>query len=143
MNYSVNFPCTLPKGDTTITWLHVYCVANFFASVDLLYVAPLPVALLPTIVTATVTSCGTVTLQWDPASQPSDITCTPPSPGCASCTTSPCTITGLNSSAEYEFTVTVNSGHCRANMNTTTARPMGEIDCVKCACLVSAYSVSV
>ena len=75
-------------------------------------------------------SCDSVTLQWTQPSVPNDITtsvsCTPPSPGCAECTTSPCTITGHNPSTEYEFTVTLNSGGCRASMS-TTARTMGEI----------------
>ena len=88
----------------------------------------------PTNIVATVESCDTVTLQWDQPSEPADITalvrCTPPSPGCAECTTSPCTIIGLNASTEYVFTVTLNSGGCRAIMNTTTARTMGEIKCV-------------
>ena len=103
----------------------------------------------PTNVVATVRSCDTITLQWTQPSKPNDIitsvSCTPPSPGCAECTTSPCTITGLNTSTEYEFTVTLNSGGCRASMNTATARTMGEIDYVKCAyaCLVSAFSVLV
>ena len=109
-------------------------------SVKLLYVAPLPVALLPTIVTATVELCN-VTLQWDPPSELNEITCTPPSPGCDECTTSPCTITGLNPSTEYEFTVTLDSGGCRASMSTTTARTMGEINCVMGACIVSVCSV--
>ena len=95
---------------------------------------------------ATVESCN-VTLQWTQPSEPADITtsvsCTPPSPGCAECKTSPCAITGLEPSTDYVFTVTLNSGQCRANMSTTTATPMGEIECVKCACLVSAYSVLV
>ena len=68
-------------------------------------------------------SCDTVTLQWTQPSEPDDITtsvsCTPPSPGCAECTTSPCTITGLSPSTEYVFSVTLNSGGCRASMSTT------------------------
>ena len=92
--------------------------------------APLPFS-SPTYVNATVESHDRVTLQWTQPSEPDDITtsvsCTPPSPGCTECTTSPCTVTGLNASIEYVFTVTLNSGGCRASMNTTTARTMGEI----------------
>ena len=87
----------------------------------------------PTNVVATVRSCDSIILQWDQPSEPNDITtsvsCIPPSPVCAGCTASPCTITGLNPSTEYEFTVTLNSGGCTASMNTTTARTMGEIKC--------------
>ena len=92
----------------------------------------------PANVVTTEASCDTITLQWDQPSEPNDITtsvsCTPPSQGCTECTTSPCTITGLNTSTEYVFTVTLSSGGCRNSMNTTSARTMGEIDCVKCAC---------
>ena len=91
--------------------------------------------LLPTIVTATVESSN-VTLQWDPPNKLNEITCTPPSPGCAECTNSPCTITGLNPSTEYEFTVTLNSGQCRASMSTTTARTKGEIKGLIGACII-------
>ena len=95
----------------------------------------------PTNVVATVRSCNTVTLQWTQPSEPNDITtsvsCTPPSPGCAECTTSPCTITGLNPSSEYEFTVTLNSKGCRASMNSTTARTKGEVKCVVGTCIFS------
>ena len=87
--------------------------------------------LAPTNIVPTVESCDTVTLQWTQPSVPNDITtsvsCTPPSPGCAECTTSPCTITGLNPSTEYEFTVTLNSGGCRANMSTTETITRDEI----------------
>ena len=78
-------------------------------------------------------SCDNITLQWDQPSEPKNITsvsCTPPSPGCAGCTTSPCNITGLNPSTEYEFTVTLNSVGCRTSMNTTIVRTTGEIQCV-------------
>ena len=72
-------------------------------------------------VVAAVELYDTVTLQWDQPSEPDDITtsvsCTPPSSSCAECTTSPCTISGLNPSTEYEFTVTLNSGGCRASMH--------------------------
>ena len=88
-------------------------------------------------------SCDTVTLQWDQPSEPNHITtsvsCTPSSQGCAECTTSPCTITRLTPSTEYVFTVTLNSGGCRASMNTTTARTMGEIKCVMGAYMGSAW----
>ena len=77
----------------------------------------------PTNTVAKAVSCNTVTLQWNQPSEPNDITtsvsCTPHSPGCAGCTTSPCTITDLNPSTEYVFTVTLNSGGCRASTNTT------------------------
>ena len=95
----------------------------------ILFVAPLPVAPLPlpppTNVAATAQSCYTVTLQWNQPSEPNDIIasvrCTPPSPGCDKCTTSPCNITGLNPSTEYEFYVTLNSGQCRTNMSSDKA----------------------
>ena len=100
----------------------------------LLYVLPVDLN-APANLRAAVESCDTITLQWTQPSEPADITtsvsCTPHSPGCAGCTTSPCTITGLNPSTEYEFTVTLNSGGCRASMNTTTASTMGEIKCVQ------------
>ena len=93
----------------------------------------------PNDVVATIKSCNTVTLQWTQPSEPNDITtsvsCTPPSPGCAECTTSPCTITGLYPSIEYEFTVTLNSGGCRASMNTISARTIGKIKCVIRRCM--------
>ena len=96
----------------------------------------------PTDVVATVKSCDAVTLQWDQQSEPNDITtsvsCTPPSPGCAECTTSPCTITGLNTSIEYEFTVTLNSEGCEASTSTSTARTKGEIKSI-----IGAYMVGV
>ena len=86
----------------------------------------------PTNVTATVESCD-VTLQWDQPREPNDITasvsCTPPSPGCAECTTSPCTITGLSQSAEYEFTVTLDSSVCATSRSTMRALKIGEIPC--------------
>ena len=85
----------------------------------------------PTNLSAVVESCDNITLQWDQPSEPNDITtsvsCTPPSPGCAECTTSPCTITGLNPSTEYEFTVTLHSGRCRASMNSKVTITRGEI----------------
>ena len=87
----------------------------------------------PANVVATVESCDTVTLRWDQPSEPNDITtsvsCTPPSSGCAECTTSPCTITGLNPSTEYVFAVTLNSGRCGTNMSQTRVRTKGEIKC--------------
>ena len=87
----------------------------------------------PSNVVATVKSCDTVTLQWDQPSEPNDITtsvsCTPSSPGCAECTTSPCTITGLNPSTEYVFTVTLNSVMCGTNSSQTGVRTKGEIKC--------------
>ena len=95
----------------------------------------------PTNVVVTVRSCDIVTLQWTQPSEPNDITtsvsCTPPSPGCAECITSPCTITGLTPSSDYVFTVTLNSGGCRASTNSTTARTKGEIKCVVGICIVS------
>ena len=102
--------------------LKIICITVF--SVDLR---------APTNVVA-VRSCDAVTLQWDEPSEPNDnttsVSCTPPSPGCTECTTSPCTVTGLNASIEYVFTVTLNSGGCKASMNTTLARINGEIQCV-------------
>ena len=99
MNFAINF-------------FTIMCVTVF--SVDLR---------APTNAVATVESCDTITQQWDQPSVPADITtsvsCTPPSPGCAECTTSPCTITRLTPSTEYEFTVTLKSGECRASMSTT------------------------
>ena len=87
----------------------------------------------PTGVVATTHSCDTVTLQWTQPSEPNDITtsvsCTPHSPGCAGCTTSPCNITGLNPSTEYEFTVTLNSVMCGTNMSRTGVRTKGEVKC--------------
>ena len=121
----------------------VYCNVNLIYGREchFLFIPPLPVASLPlpTNVSATTQSCGTVTLQWDQPSEPNGITtsvsCTPPSPGCAECTASPCTITGLNPSTDYVFTVTLNSGQCGASMNSTTASTMGEIKCVTGACM--------
>ena len=79
-------------------------------------------------------SCDNITLQWDQPRVPNHITtsvsCTPPSPGCAECTTSPCTISGLNASTKYMFTVTLNSGGCRASMSTSLVRTKGKIKCV-------------
>ena len=89
----------------------------------------------PANVVAKVETCNTVTLQWDQPSEPDDITtsvsCTPHSPGCAECTTSPCTITGLNPSTEYEFTVTLDSVMCGTSMNTAGIGTRGKIKCVK------------
>ena len=89
----------------------------------------------PANVVAKVETCDTVTLQWTQSSKPNDITtsvsCTPPSPGCAECTTSPCNITGLNPSNEYVFTVTLNSGKCGTSMKTTGIGTRGEIKSVK------------
>ena len=100
----------------------------------------LPVAMPPpTGVTAAVVSCHDVTLQWNQQGEPKDITtsvnCTPPSSGCAECTTSPCTITGLNASTEYNFTVTLNSGKCGTNSSTIARRTEGEIECGICAAI--------
>ena len=86
----------------------------------ILYILPVDPLLLPSPTNvAYVESCHTLTLQWDQPSEPNNITtsvsCTPPSPGCAECTTSPCNITGLNPSTEYEFTVTLRSGPCRVS----------------------------
>ena len=94
----------------------------------------LPIALPPpTNVTATVGSCHNVTLQWTQPSEPNDLTasvsCTPPSPACTACTTSPCIITGLTPNTEYNFTVTLNSGKCGTNSSTITGRTEGEIEC--------------
>ena len=87
----------------------------------------------PTNVVATRHSCDTVILQWTQPSEPNDITtsvsCTPHSPGCAECTTSPCTIPGLNPSTEYVFTVTLNGGTCGTNMSRTGVRTKGEMKC--------------
>ena len=91
----------------------------------------------PANVMAKAETCNAVTLQWDQPSEPNNITtsvsCTPPSSGCAECTTSPCYITGLNPSTEYEFTVTlkIDSVVCGTSMNTTGTRTRGEIKCVK------------
>ena len=86
----------------------------------------------PTNVTATVESCD-VTLQWDQPSEPADITtsvsCTPPSPGCAECENSPCTITGLSQNTEYNFTVTLDSSVCATSRSTMRALKIGEIPC--------------
>ena len=107
--------------------LNIICITVF--SVDLL---------APTNVVATVQSCDTVTLQWDQPSESNNTTtsvnCTPPSPGCVECTTSPCTITGLNASTGYVFTVTLNSGGCRASMNTALVRIKGKIQCMYSWC---------
>ena len=97
---------------------------------------PLSVVLnAPTNLRAVVESCDGITLQWDQPSEPNDITasvsCTPPSPGCAECTTSPCNISGLNPSTEYEFTVTLNSVMCGASMNTKGIGTRGEIKFMK------------
>ena len=98
----------------------------------------LPVAMPPpTNVTAAVGSCHDVTLKWDQLRGPNDITtlvsCTPPSSGCAECTTSPCNITGLNASTEYIFTVTLKSGKCGTNSGTIAGKTEGEIECGICA----------
>ena len=89
----------------------------------------------PTNLSATLESFDSITLQWTQPSEPDEITasvsCTPPSPGCAECTTSPCTITGLNPSTEYEFTVALNSGGCEASMSTALVKTKGEISCVQ------------
>ena len=78
-------------------------------------------------------SCDTVTLKWDQPSEPADIStsvsCTPLSPGCAECTTSPCTITGLTPSNEYVFTVKLDSSVCGTSSNKTEAFQIGEISC--------------
>ena len=88
----------------------------------LLYYTPVD-PIVPSNLSAVAESCDSITLQWNQPSEPNDITtsvsCTPPSPGCAECTISPCTITGLNPSTEYEFTVTLNSTMCGTSMNTT------------------------
>ena len=116
----------------------VYCIASLIYCKEccILFIVPLPVASLPLpsptrlSVFAMLDLCDTLTLQWTQPDEPAGITtsvsCTPSSPGCAECITSPCNITGLNPSTEYEFTVTLNSGACRASMYTTTARTRGE-----------------
>ena len=96
----------------------------------------LPIGLhAPANVVAKAKSCGTVILKWTQPCKPNDITtsvsCTPSSQGCAGCTTSPCTITGLKPSTEYEFTVTLNSEMCGTSMNTTRIGTRGEIKCLK------------
>ena len=87
----------------------------------------------PNNVVAEMVSCDTVVLVWTQPDEPEDITtsvsCTPPSPGCAECTTSPCNITGLNPSTEYIFTVTLSSSLCGTSMNKTEAFQIGEIQC--------------
>ena len=99
----------------------------------------------PANVVATVESCNTVTLRWDQPSGTENITtsvsCTPPSPNCAECTTSPCNITGLNPSTEYEFTVTFNSSVCGTSSNKTEAFLIGEIPCAIC-CILQEKSTS-
>ena len=107
----------------------------------------LPVAMPPpTGVTATVGSCHDVTLQWTQPSEFNDITtsvnCTPPSPGCTACTTSPCNITGLNASTEYNFTVTLNNQKCGTNSSTFPGRTGGEIECGVCAGIADTCSSS-
>ena len=96
------------------------------------YIIELPA---PANVVAKAKTCNTVTLEWDQPSEPNDITtsvsCTPPSPGCAECTTSPCTITGLNPNTEYEFTVTLNSVMCGTSMNTAGIGARGKINVSK------------
>ena len=86
--------------------------------------------LAPANVVAKAETCDIISLQWTQPTVPNDITpsvsCTPPSPGCAGCTTSPCTITGLNPSIEYVFTVTLNSVMCGTSMNTTGIGTRGE-----------------
>ena len=89
----------------------------------------------PANVVAKTETCSAVTLQWNQPRVPDDIiisvNCTPPSPGCAECTTSPCNITGLNPSTKYEFTVSLNSTMCGTSMNTTRIGTRGEIKCVE------------
>ena len=73
-----------------------------------------------------------VTLQWDAPSEPNiatSVSCTPHSPGCAECTTSPCTITSLTQDTEYNFTVTLSDGICKTSTNTTSSRTKGKFEC--------------
>ena len=79
-----------------------------------------------------------VTLQWDAPSEPNittSVSCTPPSPGCAACTTSPCNITGLTQDTEYTFTVTLSDGICNSSTYTTSSRTKGTFECGVVACV--------
>ena len=94
----------------------------------------LPVAMPPpTGVTAAVGSCHDVTLRWTQPSEPNDITtsvnCTPPSSGCAACTSSPCNITDLTPNTDYNFTVTLNSQKCGTTSSAIAGKTEGEIEC--------------
>ena len=118
--------CIVPK----LTLLQLICHSNKCIAAY----STLSVGLgAPTSVVAEMVSCDTVGLVWTQPDEPNDIipsvSCTPPSPGCAECTTSPCNITGLNPTTEYTFTVTLNSSVCGTSRNKTEAFQIGEIPC--------------
>ena len=84
---------------------------------------------------------NSVTLQWDAPSEPNiatSVNCTPHSPGCAECTTSPCTIAGLTQDTEYNFTVTLSDGICNSSTYTTSSRTKGKFECGVGACVTRA-----